>query len=331
MSQLQHRYGNWPKHERPRVYQVAFTDDYAATRQWVQEHAATLDETGLRRLVSKLRDPRSFTDAFHELCVATILRPARGSVSYEPQIDGVTPDFLIDARSDRPLIVEVWTRHRPDTAAREHRQWLALQQRLEQIPVAARLIVLDGPPERPAPADSALVRDVVAGVREWLMSPLTQGTPTHTVHGYTFAVVGRAPRPRVEFGVPGGAGGSSTADQILGSISAKVARYRRLAERLGAELLVVVAGDGGSAMSRALLADTLAGHNVVSLSFSPFDIGPLGGAKVQLRPNDDPPVLDSALSAVAWLEVDDRSPPGALSVFPNPRSVRPLRDVPTAG
>jgi hypothetical protein len=308
------------------VYHVATSDEYNETRRWINEQAELLDERGRDRLASKIRDPKSFIDAFHELCVAAKLRLPRGYVTYEPDVGGVTPDLLIDAAPAPPLVVEVWTRHRADTAARAHRQWLALQARLESIPVAVRLLVVEGPREHPAPSDSRLVREVVRNVRDWLMSPVTQGRSVHATHGYTFAIVGQAAGPRVEFAAPGSAGGAVTADMLLAAIANKVDRYREAVDRIEAELLVVIAADDGSGLSKDVLADTLGGHNVTSLSFSVFDVGPMEVGKVKLRDNDDPPKLDRRLSAVAWLDVDDRTPPGSLTFFPNPDSVRPLRE-----
>ncbi|MFL6137378.1 MAG: hypothetical protein ACJ74O_06200 [Frankiaceae bacterium] len=332
IARLQKRYRHWTLDQRPKLWHVALSDQYEQLRAWLRGEVAAL-ASGADRLVPKLHDAGSFPNAFHELCVASLLRVSGRAIGYEPDLEGMTPDLVAHspAQSDRLLLAEVWTRNRPREAVARGRQWLALKARFEQIPVPVRLVVVEGPGERPAPADSALSKQIYQSVRQWLLSPLTQRSSVHHVEGYTFAIVGHAAGLQVEFAAPGGAGAVASADQLLGAIAVKVNRYCQAVTRHDAELLVVTGAAEGTALSEDLLRSTLAGRNVVSMAFTAADIGTLGEVTTQMRANEDPPALDPALSAVAWLDADYDKPPGRLSIYRNPAAARPFQDLRSEG
>ncbi len=123
-------------------------------------------EPGRSRLRSRLHSDQAFVTASTELAVAAALQDAGLLPHYEVEVDGVTPDFLVEGL-DRPLLVEVWTRREPDRLRRANRAWAVFRGHVAEIPVPIGLHIIGPEREELRPPDSRSARQIVKELQEW--------------------------------------------------------------------------------------------------------------------------------------------------------------------
>lgn len=278
----------------------------------------TLPEPGRSRLRTRLEDARSYTHAYHELCLAAILVGAGLEVEYEPELEGASPDLLVS--SEPRIIVELWTRSRPDAVKKMNRRWEVLAILINQIPVPAALMLRGPSWEKLDAPDSRTAKLVAASIREWLLRGAPG--PVHRTEGYEFVVFDRMPGLYAALAPPYG-GGVVTTDILIGAISEKVSKYKRVAHKLDAAFVVAVANEPGASLSLDVVTAALAGKQTVAFSFGVGAPGRLSQAHVAMRATEQPERFDPALSAVAWLK-PDVSDPGHLTVIPALAAIRTI-------
>ena len=90
----------------------------------------------------------------------------------------------------------------------------------------------------------------------------------------------------------------------------------------------MLSADEATGLNAGLLEDILAGKNSTVMNIPINGVGAFEFGPIELRPTDSPPTFDPALSAVAWLEINDGADANLGVIWPHPAAARPvtLRD-----
>lgn len=306
-----HRARGRPEWHRSAIHDVVCSDEKAELRAWIESEIRRLPEPGRTQLARRLRLERHFLSAVHELAVAAVLADCGLAPTYEADLNGLTPDLFVRGDSSgRPLIVEAWTREMAQSARGEERAWGALRARIERIPVPVGLLV--EPRGRAGAPSPSQAKEHAASLRDWLLR--TDRPPgswieldgfRYLVHGPIPGLCARLPQQH--------SGGTYDTSEVLNAIGSKVTRYRDVAAEIDASLLVVVGADLRAPLSVDLLRSALVGKNSGSMSWSGGRTGYIGEWTTRMRDDENRPELDTALSAVGWIEVRDGDP--LLRVF----------------
>lgn len=289
-----------------------------ASAGWIEEALGRVPRPGRSKLAGRLEDPAHHLTAYHELAVGAILQASGLCPEYEMEFPEGTPDW--SAGEPNPLLVEVWSRRQPDAVRKSEAAWLALRQEVAAIPAPWSLRVAAMPPGRPhlRPPTLDEARVIRQRVQAWLLSTVNPVRPGSRLQasGFVFEVVQAAPGMSALIHTPTG-GGWVTSDVILANVREKLDRYSTLARRLGAPLLVVVAGEKNSGIGKDQVVSALTGVQTITVSLDPMPMRgqDLGQVRVRNWTNNQLAQFDSALSAVAWLE-DSGEGPGQLTVWP---------------
>jgi hypothetical protein len=322
LADVDRRYGHLSEWQRPGLWQAARSPRWAARRSWMDEEWDRLTDAQRNRLRGPLLDHDLFPAAASELALVRALRRRGWAAVAAPEMDGLTPDAWTPSADGRPGAVwEVWTRSVPRDATSQRRGWAPLVRAVGRVarPLA---VTVEAPDDRdePLPPEPKQVEKSRAQLRDWLLSPATRAGSALDLPGVRLRVVAEDPAPSTLGArllipiVPTGA----TADMVLDRIRAKTSRYRRLAASHEDALVVVLAGEEHA----GLVAKTLEGHNVVSMTFDALAAGTIGATQTRLRQNDNPPEFDPALSAVGWVDALADEP--SLTLWPVPGATVPL-------
>lgn len=319
---MENRFARRASWERPELASVVLSPHRAEFRSWLDREVSALAEPGRSKLAGRLRDSENFVSAYNELAVASILRDAGLDVLYEADVDGLTPDLLASAGPDgRALIIDVWTREVPRAVRGANRAWAELVGRVAQTAVPVGLVVEAADRRCLVPPSSGEAKKVAASVRDWLVRSPRQTGDVHEIGPYRFIVLMDVPGLRARLAAPL-TGGRVDSEVVIAAIREKVRRYRRLAERLDAPLVVVIGSDQSAPLDLALLRSVLTGEQVISFTFSPAFTGLIGSSTTTLRPEHRPPAFNRGLSAVGFVEPRWGDP--LITLIPVPEAARPL-------
>lgn len=154
-----------------------------------------------------------------------------------------------------------------------------------------------------SPPDDQGRRRIEQGVRAWLASE-DATSQVIDIEGLTFRVVGDSCTGRAEM-LPVQDGASAHRQIVVEAIQRKVSKYRRTVEEMNLPFLVVLSADPRTGLNPDLVTSILAGNNTTSTVLPANSVGPISMGPIQLLQTHTPPGFDRALSAVAWLEIND--------------------------
>lgn len=306
---------------RPQIWLVATAEDRELQRAWLNRVISALSEPGRSKVTARFREDAHFLATYTELATAAVLTDAGVAVEYEREYEGKTPDFTVLNGSSPSLLVEVYTKFRSEERRATERAWMALQTRIQAIPVPVVLTVVIADRRRSSAPDDRTAKQIVRQLRDWLLEAPTPARDGRLIEGYQFLVAGRVPGLYATCSIPG-SGGWFDSDMVLRAINDKVKVYASLADRFELPLLVVLASEPASPLKEELVRSALKGDMTMTLSFDPFERGSEPHT-VSMRPDRTPASFAPCLSAVGWMNpgIDE---PGSLIVFPVPSARRPV-------
>jgi hypothetical protein len=327
VEKLRKKYGRLPEYNQPILYHVAINPNEAEeVRNSIERWLADIPPTPrLSILIRRLRSPRTFQEAYHELVVFHVFRSLGYDIRYEmPLSDGVntiTPDLCIVTADGTPwFAVEGFTANPSDEEKSDRERRSRFLKRLRAIPANVILDIdeLPGchPPEK-------LHGDQIAREIETWLASRQPGVGMETVLGemrFTVKVVDPMAK-KLQFNGP---------VQILKvpaigmrrKICEKVNGYRTILTSIRVPLVVAVV-PGDFVLDKSDLRTALFGQEVAR----PVQFGPEGATTYELATaNDgmltrDKPV-DSIMSVVAW--IDKVRGEWSIEPFHNPASRYPL-------
>jgi hypothetical protein len=261
-----------------------------------------------------------------ELAAGAALRGEGYDLAYEREFDGLTPDWtVLNADGSPAMFVEVHTDQPPKETFGRIRGWHVLDQYISKIPVGV-VVALVGKKKVPQrPPDAHTSKKIVAVLRSHLLR--SAWTSSVVAHGYRFVVLAdrfgipmRSPKaPYAFFASPSGIAGPIDARRLAGAVDDKAHKYRSLAERYDAPLVVAVGAHPFTGVDLVDVDRLLAGDATIRFQFNPGDthIG-----EYQFNPGyparwDMP----SGLSGLLWLH---NTFPFSATARPNPVAARAM-------
>jgi hypothetical protein len=308
-------------HERPILWRHAALPEHEQLRSWLDNQLRRLDATTAREFAARLRDSRRYTQALAELATGYVLRQPGYGVEFAPRLGQLTPDLIVTEPGGQRLIVEVWRRGQSQATVRRNAGWDELARQVRRIPLPVAIHVHSAARTVVEPPDAAGRRSVERGLRAWLGPGGVPATSSIEIEGLEFRVVGTTNTGRAEI-LPVQASATTDRKDIVEAIEKKVGRYRRLAEEMDLPLVVVLSADPDTGLDASLVGHVLAGSNAMTMTIPIFAVGAFDSGKIEMRRTDAPPVFDSALSAVAWLEINDGVRASLDPLWPNPVATR---------
>jgi hypothetical protein len=325
---MEARFYGRPAWERPDLWFVALAPERAELRAWIDDEVSHLAEPGRTKLVARLRDDANFLTGYHELATAAVFRDAGLPVVYEPDLDGLTPDLLVPAGPDgRPILVEVWTRGVPREVKGERRSWQVLLQRIAEVPVPVGLLAASTRAGALEPPTSGQAKQIAHALRRWLLGWVRTPGDVFEVGDYRFQVFCTLPGLSARLAPPT-RGGTVDTGLVVHAISEKVSRYRRLATKLDAHLVVVAAAHPSAPLSLELLRQAIDGCQSFAFSFSVGLSGSIGEWSGKMLDEERPARFDPTLSAVSWLEAGTGDPYLTLIPVHTARTSLPVMSTP---
>lgn len=180
------RYGEKPKHSRPRLFYIATLDAGEPMRTKIEQWAANVPERVLTALRPRLQDCDQHLTACNELLAAYHLSRLGYELEYEPVIQGKTPDFAA-ARAGIPrFIVEVLTRNVSASAKGQEALRNELYHRMLRVPGNALVNVHFY--TRREPLTSADLKTIEEGLAAWLSPRNASPRERRTIAGIEFEV-----------------------------------------------------------------------------------------------------------------------------------------------
>lgn len=304
VDHMRKKYGNRSRENRKLTYDIGVLDEFAPWRRWMDEQLSLIAPSQANKLVSRIWLDDKFWPCIFELATGAYLRDLGLTVDYEVSWDGLSPDWTVFSADGKPsCFVEVHTVQPKSGTFAKIRSWQGLEHRVGEIP-APYLVTIDQPGRAIAPPTSEISKRIVRDLRRNLLRPF----PDHYIdsHGYRLAVAldefGQ-PRAspagvRAKLITPSGIAGSVSATSALDAVSAKVAKYHRLAVHFDVPLVVAVGSHKFSNITLDMVEDLLMGNQSITFQFSPGDLH-IGEGEIVL--GLAPRALPDDLSALLWM------------------------------
>ena len=268
IAELKERWAGRPNFEQPSsstsLPPRTANPDVTSSSVWVD----ALAPEERCRIVPKLRDLNQFDDMCNELAVGQSFRAMGHRLTYEPDINGQTPDWLVEASDGtQRFIAEVVSSNPPDQREKCDEGWDRLRRRIETMPGDAYLML--APPFPPpaeideeelvghAPNSDEQTR-IVRQVQQWLETNPDEGKVV-TIEGIDFHLLSRLPDcttvscgiHQLPYMVDGG--------PLRKSVKGKASKYRKVVEATKLPLVVCVVPDFNSGRGIGELKDAVLG------------------------------------------------------------------------
>ena len=208
---------NRPAWHRPQIWLVATAEERKAQRVWLNRIISALPEPGRSKVVARLPEDAHFLSTYTELATAAVLNDVGLIVEYEREFDGRTPDITVLGTTAPSLLVEVYTKFRSNERRVAERAWIALQSRIQKIPVPVVLTIVTADRARSVAPDDRSAKRIALQLRDWLREVPITADGSRMIEGYHFIIAGRAPGLYATCSLPGG-GGWFDSDMVLNAI-----------------------------------------------------------------------------------------------------------------
>lgn len=302
---LRNQFQKWPEDIRPAILDVAVSSELDNLRNWIEDQFANFSIDMQRNYVTRLRDPLHFVQALSEIACSNALKRAGYQTEMEPKLAGLTPDLVARNDSGHAFIGEVWTRSIPKETTSHRRAWSSLSQQVGKVKTGLYLIITTSDPEQTLQTpNQAILNQIRDEVTEWLDTPNINVGDHFQTRGFRFWAAGYSGSEYAHL-VPVTPHVTVDRQHIIDKITSKVNRYRHISNELALPILIIISAATGTGLSHEFLRTVLSGGNPLTFSFSIGTIGQMQSRPVTLLPSNDPPPFDSALSGVAWLDVNE--------------------------
>ncbi len=246
----------------PPLYRLATEPKYQSVRDTIQQWIDRLSENSQKKVVEKIRNPKSFHHTYNELKIASILFKKYLIIEYEEEILGLTPDWIVKNQSNEILlIVEVLTRENSVKDKSLSKRINELWGRITSIKIGIGLDLSYGDEFDEKLLDSKLIKQIFRDVKNWLEKKPIVGT-RKDFGNFEFRVIHYNDKWKdVQILGPGN---SLWVDNLSlkENIEGKIKKYRNLIEYTKVPFIVGVVPDFTTAVSKNTLEDILFGQEV---------------------------------------------------------------------
>lgn len=113
IQELKERYDGKDEARQPKLYKIATLAWGKPIRDKLEHWASAVDEEIVDVFLPKLKHPNKFKHSCNELLTAFCLSQLGYKLTYEPVVQGKSPDFLAE-RGENKMVIEVFTRDLSD-------------------------------------------------------------------------------------------------------------------------------------------------------------------------------------------------------------------------
>ena len=272
VAEQRRRYESRPEFQRPEAYPLWTTDRCQPLRSRIESWVGQLSLDQQEKVIPRLRDGAQFQQTHNELAVGDSLRRSGCEIDYEPEMDGLTPDWLVRRPDiDFQFVVEVVSSNPSEARRRCEKEWADLRLRIEALPGCACLMMrlpLATCNEMPPPPDVAGRRQIVREIKMWLDSGPEPGA-RQVYEGIEFTFVGPlATRPGVSCGI------SSTpfwvtTEPLADAVKEKAKKYKGVVTARQLPFVVCVVPDFGTGRGIDELRDAVLGKQKCRVRIRP--------------------------------------------------------------
>jgi hypothetical protein len=175
------RYGKAPAHARPRLYTLWTAPECQNVRDEIEELIVPLSPDQRRKVIPRLRSRDLFREIYNEMVVGKLLRNLGLCPDYEPELDNLTPDWLVCCtNTGQSFILEVVSSNQSEDREQSDNSWDEFGRRLEQLQLDAH--VYFEPPflgeEFPRAPNGAEQKRIVRDLQVWLGAGRVTGDST---------------------------------------------------------------------------------------------------------------------------------------------------------
>jgi len=241
------RYANRPAYSRPQLYSLWVEERAQSFRDRIEAWVAPLTPEEQAEVIPRLRDGDQFPQAYNELAVADSLRSRRLQLAYEPELNGLTPDWLVcHAESNCRFILEILSSKPSEDRVSRDNDWDRFRLRLEALPGDALLYIQQPDPDDDAEMVSgaptvARQKQIVREVGRWLQSGPVEGAKP--VDGMIINYLGSGEAGMGVKCSPGAVAFWVDGEPLKEAIKEKASKYRTLTQSMQVPLVVGVVPD----------------------------------------------------------------------------------------
>jgi hypothetical protein len=272
IAQKVQRYGSLPSYVRPRHLEFWTSEDAQDWRHTIEQLVDDLPPETRRRVIPRVRAPEHFEQTWNELFVGDSIRRLGHRAEYEPEMEGLTPDWLVNASIAGRFIIEVVSSKPPSDRKRCDAAWEQLRRRVLTLPGNAWLAI--SPPidfesfaHFAAPPVSRQ-KQIVREIREWLKTnPLDEDSII--IDEIEIKLLGKKPDLHQVACSIGLAPFEVNGETLKIAVKEKASKYKRVVNALGMPFVVCVVMDFSSGRDFRDLEDAVLGNQGCRLRLGP--------------------------------------------------------------
>jgi hypothetical protein len=291
-AQQERRYRQVRVRARPALYRLCTSADCQVLRDHIEALVEALPPESLRRVISRLRDPKLFAQTWNELAVGDSFRQMGHQVEFEPQWQGLTPDWSVRPAAGNGFLVEVLSSKAPEARKQCDAAWKAFSHLVPGLPFDVDLAI--SPPvdyDRFAyfnPPAIARQKEIVRELRAWLeTTPAVKASIV--IDAIEFTLVERRGGTGPAYCSVGTSPFKVDGEPLKRAVQDKASKYKEMVSSLRLPFLVSVVADFSSGRD-----------------FEDLESAVLGEIRCRLYRRADGP----------WQQVHSRAENGLFALYP---------------
>lgn len=321
---IANRYKQVPLHSRSDLYFVATSDEYRELRNEIEGLVCNLPQTFRKGVISKLRDPKNFSQTYHELVAGNLFLRLGYQIDYEQTINGLTPDWYVYSNNNdtKPFFAEVLTDNISDIKKSEQGQIRDLRSRLRQIPVGVALYIsYDYGAVEKVVMDQKTNKKTATDVKNWL----TKNKPPIGERLYLNGLILEIIHYNLAYSSVQYIGPTKSSwvnpEPLSENIKKKIKKYKTIIIGKGVPFVVCIFTDKATGFDLSILEDVLLGQRQTNVIFEE-KTGIIVSQDTSRRANGLFNNKKSPLSAAIWIYKKDNE--WKYEVLSNDNALNPL-------
>jgi len=303
LKDLRRRYSERRSHEQPLVYRIGVSDEHSNVRRDLEDWLRTLPGAESSQLIGNLKGTDStFIEAYHELAVGALLCSVGLHPRYEADFDRLKPDWSTYATSGAPsLFVEVRTLNKPDQFRKNQSALAELYAGVKRIQCPGVVLAVRFTGHAQC-LTRKLVQEAVSKVKTWLLKENPAINAELPINELIFKIARRDDNPKLRCWLPATCF-IPNVDRLKNAIKEKIRKYRDVAHRHDAALLIAVVASPLTGLKLRHMSDVLPVLWVENpvCSKGSGEAATLAASRVSGEPFGS---LDTALSGILWVWCD---------------------------
>lgn len=322
IQQLEKRYRNHARYEKPAIYHYATDPDYGFLRKEIDTWVGSIPEPTRLELIPRLRSEAHFEHTHNELFVGHVLSQLGFTIEYEKPFvlsDRLfTPDWYA-IQNGSEIVVEVFTVNPSHISRKEIKKLGYFYARISMISYSGIISIEHGESFSP---DQKRSKEITALLETWLNEDRPQKDMELDLNEVTFKFLGESSREKLGWIGPTKVFVSNLQESLKTKVMAKVKKYKDLS----LPLVIAVIPDSSTFLEIDDLKDALWGREGWLI-----DWDNAGQSKPFREANGLytlPHSPDTVLSGILWIpkRLNEPLTMPQIGIFPNPNARVPIQE-----